>query len=69
MQHIAAELSTGKVYSAQHPDKHGRLVFVIRTHKHLQGKAIMFVKIDRFKSTALAGPGYPMQYGNSSSNT
>jgi hypothetical protein len=43
VQHIAAELSTGKVYSAQHPDKHGRPVFVIRTRKHLQGKAIVLV--------------------------
>lgn len=38
VQHIAAELSTGKVYSSQHPDKHGRPVFIIRTRRHLQGE-------------------------------
>jgi hypothetical protein len=38
VQHIAAELSTGKVYAAQHPDKQGRPVFVVRTCRHRQGE-------------------------------
>lgn len=50
-QHIAAELSTGKVYTHHHPDVKGRPVFVIRTCRHVQGKQKIRLKKQSCKHT------------------
>lgn len=38
VQHIKAELSTGKVYAHHHPDIQGRPVFVVKACRHMPGE-------------------------------